>query len=105
MTAPATCSRATMKAPSPAMNKPSEAANAVIGADRKTAAALLPYEESLPVRLLEHVADLGDQPPMRILCGATIAIGLIGGNRRLAGAGLRMLAAHTLATLVKDAVK
>ncbi|HEX4739397.1 MAG TPA: phosphatase PAP2 family protein [Allosphingosinicella sp.] len=87
------------------MKKPSEAAAALVRADRKTAEAVLPYEESLPVRLLEHVADLGDQPPMRILCGAVIAIGLIGGDRRLAGAGLRMLAAHTLATLVKDAVK
>jgi membrane-associated phospholipid phosphatase len=42
---------------------------------------------------------------MRILCGSVIAVGLIGGDRRLAGAGLRMLAAHTLATVVKDAVK
>jgi len=87
------------------MKKPSEAAEAVVHADRKAAAAVLPFEESLPVRLLDHVADLGDQPPMRILCGSVIAVGLIGGNRRLAGAGLRMLAAHTLATLVKDAVK
>lgn len=87
------------------MPKPSEAARAVIRADREAAAALLPYEESLPVRLLEHVADLGDQPPMRVLCGSVIAVGLIAGNRRLAGAGLRMLAAHTLATVVKDAVK
>ena len=87
------------------MKKPSEAARALVRADRKAAEAALPYEESLPVRLLDHVADLGDQPPMRILCGSVIAIGLIGGDRRLAGAGLRMLAAHTLATWVKDAVK
>lgn len=87
------------------MPKPSEAAEAVVQADRKAASALLPYEKSLPVRLLEHVADLGDQPQMRILCGSVIAIGLIGGDRRLAGAGLRMLAAHTLATWAKDAVK
>ena len=84
------------------MQKPSEA---LVQADETAAEAVLPYEKSLPVRLLEHVADLGDQPPMRILCGSVIAVGLIGGDRRLAGAGLRMLAAHTLATLVKDAVK
>jgi membrane-associated phospholipid phosphatase len=87
------------------MPKPSDAARKVVRADRKTADAALPYEGSLPVRLLEHVADLGDQPPMRILCGSVIAVGLVAGDRRLAGAGLRMLAAHTLATLVKDAVK
>ena len=34
-----------------------------------TAKAVLPHEHSLPVRLLEHVADLGDQPQLRILCG------------------------------------
>ena len=92
------------------MKKPSEAGaskagRALLRADRKTAAAALRHEDSLPVRLLEHVADLGDQPPMRILCGSVIAVGLFGGNRRLAIAGVRMLAAHTLATLVKDAVK
>jgi membrane-associated phospholipid phosphatase len=87
------------------MTKPSEAAEALVRADRKTANAALPYEGSLPVRLLDHVADLGDQPPLRILCGSVIAVGLMAGDRRLARAGLRMLAAHTLATLVKDAVK
>ena len=44
-----------------------------------------PHRRSLPVRLLDHVADLGDQPPMRILCGAVIAAGLVGGDRKLAG--------------------
>jgi membrane-associated phospholipid phosphatase len=82
-----------------------EAADALLCADSKAAAALRPYRDSLPVRILEHVADLGDQPPMRILCGSVIAVGLVAGDRRLARAGLRMLAAHTLATLVKDAVK
>lgn len=77
----------------------------MVRADRKTAQAALPYEGSLPVRLLGHVADLGDQPPMRILCGSVIAVGLIGGDRRLARAGLAMLAAHSLATFVKDGVK
>jgi membrane-associated phospholipid phosphatase len=54
---------------------------------------------------LGRFASLGDQPPLRILCAAVIAAGLAGGDRRLARAGLRMLAAHTLATLAKDFVK
>jgi membrane-associated phospholipid phosphatase len=87
------------------MTKRSDPAGAMVRADRKTAQAALPYEGSLPVRLLGHVADLGDQPPMRILCGSVIAVGLIGGDRRLARAGLAMLAAHSLATFVKDGVK
>jgi membrane-associated phospholipid phosphatase len=87
------------------MPKPSEAARALLEADKAAARATLRHEHSLPVRLLEHVADLGDQPQMRIVCGATIAVGLIAGDRRLARTGLRMLAAHTLATLAKDFVK
>jgi membrane-associated phospholipid phosphatase len=74
-------------------------------ADAAVAEAALPHRTTLSVRLLEHVADLGDQPPMRTLCAATIATGLAGGDRRLLRAGLSMLAAHTLATLAKDFVK
>jgi membrane-associated phospholipid phosphatase len=87
------------------MSKTSDAAAALVDVDRLTARKTLPHEHSLPVRLLDHVADLGDQPQMRILCGSVIALGLIRGDRRLAGSGLKMLAAHTLATLAKDFVK
>jgi undecaprenyl-diphosphatase len=85
--------------------KPESAGKAILRADRKTARAMRPHEHSLPVRMLEHVADLGDQPPMRILCGAMILVGLVAGDRRLARAGLGMLAAHSLATVAKDFVK
>ena len=74
-------------------------------ADAAVADAALPHRSSLPVRLLDRFADLGDQPPLRILCGAVIAAGLAGGDRRLASAGLRMLAAHSLATFGKNVVK
>lgn len=87
------------------MAKAKRAAEALLDADAAAAEAARPLGDGLAVRLLEPVADLGDQPPMRILCGAVIAVGLIGGDRRLAGTGLRMLAAHTLATWGKDFVK
>ena len=54
---------------------------------------------------LGRFASLGDQPPLRTLCAAVIAAGLAGGDRRLARTGVRMLVAHTLATLAKDFVK
>lgn len=54
---------------------------------------------------LGRFASLGDQPPLRTLCAAVIAAGVAGNNRRLARAGVRMLVAHTLATLAKDFVK
>jgi undecaprenyl-diphosphatase len=87
------------------MPKLSDAGRALLEADRATADAVLPHEQSRAVQLLDRVADLGDQPQMRVLCGSVIAIGLLGGDRRLTRAGLRMLAAHTLATLAKDMVK
>ena len=87
------------------MAKARRARAAIERTDRKVAQAMLPHRQSLPVRMLEHVADLGDQPPMRILCGAVIAAGLAAGDRRLATTGFRMLAAHTIATLAKDFVK
>jgi membrane-associated phospholipid phosphatase len=78
---------------------------AILDLDSAAAEAARPYDGSFAVRALGAFAGLGDQPPMRILCGSVIAVGLIGGDRRLARAGLRMLAAHTLATLAKDFVK
>jgi membrane-associated phospholipid phosphatase len=84
---------------------PSEAGEALLDADAAVVAAVKPWEKSAAVRALEHVADLGDQPPMRILCGAVIAAGILLRDRRLAGTGVRMLAAHTVATLAKDFVK
>jgi membrane-associated phospholipid phosphatase len=82
-----------------------KAAETLLDADAAAAGAVLPHQETWPVRALGLVADLGDQPPMRVLCGAVIAAGLAGGDRRLAMTGVRMLAAHTLATLAKDFVK
>jgi undecaprenyl-diphosphatase len=55
--------------------------------------------------VLERLADLGDQPAMRVVCVATIAAGMLARDRRFVRAGLRMLAAHTLATWTKDFVK
>lgn len=74
----------------------------LLEADARTVEAVQPYKDN---KLLERLADMGDQPQLRVLCGATIALGLAGSDRRLVRAGLRMLAAHTLATLAKDFVK
>jgi membrane-associated phospholipid phosphatase len=87
------------------MTKRSEAAERVLAADRAAAEAMRRREGSPWRRALEPVADLGDQPQLRILCGSVIAVGLIGGDRRLVRTGVRMLAAHTLATFAKDFVK
>ena len=74
-------------------------------ADAAAAAAVRPFRETAPIRALSYFSKLGDQPPLRALCAAAVAAGLATRNRRLAGAGVRALASHTLATFVKDAVK
>jgi len=57
------------------------------------------------VRLAGKASELADQPPLRALTLGTIAVGLARGDGRLARAGARMFAAHTLATWMKDRVK
>ncbi len=82
-----------------------KASKAALAADEAAAEAALPYQGSPAIEALGRFASLGDQPPLRTLCAAVIAAGVAGGNRRLARAGVRMLVAHTLATLAKDFVK
>ncbi|MGZ8307582.1 MAG: phosphatase PAP2 family protein [Allosphingosinicella sp.] len=82
-----------------------KASKAVLAADEAAAEAALPYRGSPAMKALGRFASLGDQQPLRTLCAAVIAAGLAGGDRRLARAGVRMLVAHTLATLAKDFVK
>ena len=83
------------------MSKP-DAAGALLDADAAVVRAAQPFKDH---RLLETLADLGDQPQLRILCGAIVALGLARGDRRLAATGLKMLAAHSVATWTKDFVK
>lgn len=82
-----------------------KAVEAIEDADAAIADKVEPFGDTAPARAIAFVSKVGDQPPMRILCAATVAAGLITGNPRLAGAGVRMLAAHTIATAAKDFVK
>ena len=82
-----------------------ETAEALLDADQAVAEAVEPYAKSAGVRAAGWLSDLGDQPQMRILCGAVVAAGLVGRSKRLTRAGLRMIAAHTLATEAKNVVK
>jgi undecaprenyl-diphosphatase len=84
------------------MPKLDDAAEQLLEADAKAVEAAQPYQDN---KLLERLADLGDQPAMRVICVATLAAGVLARDRRFVRAGLRMLAAHTLATWTKDFVK
>lgn len=74
-------------------------------ADLKTAQVAGRWRNTRIVRALGTVSDLADQPPLYALCWATIAVGLVRGDRRLRNAGMRMLAAEWLATKAKSAIK
>ncbi|MBZ6378305.1 hypothetical protein B5C34_00515 [Pacificimonas flava] len=79
--------------------------------------ALLPSMDLEVARQAEEISDtpgmgmaaaaseLADQPPLIILSLLTALGGAAAGNRRLARTGIRMLAAHGLATLAKDLIK
>jgi len=73
--------------------------------DRRVSSKVNQKRDSWPMRLIGSASEIGDQPQMRALCAGTIAVALVRGDRRLAKTGLKMLAAHTLATWGKDGVK
>lgn len=73
--------------------------------DRKATHMLDARRRSWPVRLAGTISDVSDQPPMRLLCAATIVLGAVRRDRQLALAGARMLAAHTIATWGKNRIK
>ena len=74
-------------------------------ADLAAVDAAKPLSGTPPMKAVSFLSEAGDQPQMRILCGAVIAAGIAGGDRRLTKAGLRMLAAHSLATFAKNFIK
>lgn len=74
-------------------------------ADVAVAKAVAPVSRSPVMRALGTLSEVGDQPQMRILCAGVIGWGLYRGDARLAGAGLRMLVAHSVATGMKTLVK
>ena len=80
-------------------------AEALLEADAAAVEAVEPYRKTRGVKALAWLSELGDQPQMRVLCGAVIAAGLAGPSKRMTRAGIRMLAAHTLATTAKNLIK
>ena len=80
-------------------------ASAIEKADVAVAKAVAPLSQSLFVKALGTISEMGDQPQMRTLCAGVIAWGLYRRDRRLALAGVRMLAAHSVATGMKTLVK
>jgi undecaprenyl-diphosphatase len=73
--------------------------------DRRARKLFKPYRKSLPVKAIDAIGDIGDQNPLRLVCLGLFGLGLMRRDARMMRAGARMLLAHELATLAKDAVK
>lgn len=84
--------------PSPDVSIPEQA-------DIAVARAVAPYRDTPAVRGISRFAALGDQPPLTAVSAGMLGIGLLTGNRRLARAALRMMAANSLAVMAKNFVK
>ncbi|HEX8402405.1 MAG TPA: phosphatase PAP2 family protein [Allosphingosinicella sp.] len=82
-----------------------DGAQALEDADAAVAEAVLPIRHAPGMRFVGALSDIADQPQLRALSGGLVALGLLGRNRRLARAGLRMLISHELATAAKNAIK
>lgn len=57
------------------------------------------------VRFAGTLSEIADQPQLAAVCGLTILAGLLRRDARLAGTGMRMLAAHGLAAFAKGWIK
>ncbi|HVM38398.1 MAG TPA: phosphatase PAP2 family protein [Sphingomicrobium sp.] len=82
-----------------------KADNPIERGDIAVAEALTPVSEQPAVQLAGRAGELGDQPPLYMLSGGVIAAGLATGDARTLRAGARMLAAHAIATMIKNLLK
>ncbi len=85
-----------------AKRKARDIVDADIDAGREVARELIDHPV---VRVAGALSEVADQPPMVAINLATIVVGLIAKDAKLARTGVRMLAAHGLATLAKAVIK
>jgi membrane-associated phospholipid phosphatase len=77
----------------------------LISLDDRVHGVFEPYTGSAPIRGLDLVSKLGDQPQLRLIAGGLMMAGTLTGNARLVRAGARMMIAHEAATLAKGLIK
>jgi membrane-associated phospholipid phosphatase len=87
------------------MSKKKKAGRALLEVDRKAHQAVLPFQDTPPVKALAWLSELGDQPQMLTLSGSVLAWGAVRRDPRLMRAGGRMIASHLLATWIKNVIK
>ena len=81
------------------------ATDTVFRFDKRVRQAMLPRRQSLPVKAVDWVSKIGDQAQMRLVASGVMLAGVVRRDAKMFGAGVRMLAAHELATSAKVWVK
>src|SRR4051812_23674145 len=81
------------------------AGEALLDFDHRAHELCKPYVGTPRIRALDLFSKLGDQPELRTISAALIAVGTFTRNDRLVRAGARMIIAHEAATFAKDMMK
>lgn len=87
------------------MASPKRAAKRLHRADRRVAHQAGKAKDTPAMQVVATIAEVGDQPPLIAISGATLLFGLLTRRRDVTEAGARMLASHLLATAIKTVVK
>jgi len=77
----------------------------LIEIDDRAHTAFEPFSHTPPIKALNLLSKLGDQPELRLLSSALLVAGIFVRSDRMVRAGARMLIAHEAATFVKDRMK
>ena len=92
----------------PDQNDPTDPAAQTEGLERmdvEAAKAAARHRHHPLVKTLGEVSELADQVPLGTVCGLVIAGGMLSGRSDIARTGMRMMAAHVLANVVKRRIK
>ncbi len=85
--------------------KKKKAANAVAKADHEATHKAAEHRDTPLAKATGFLAEIGDQPQMIATAIGTAAVGLVLKRPEIVRGGVRMLAAHLVATAIKNAVK
>lgn len=87
------------------MGKKQDVIKQVEDADIEVSRTASAFKDTAPVRALDKIGKMSDQPPLFAFAAGIAIAGLIRGDARTLRTAARMAAAHWLGMVAKDAVK
>jgi membrane-associated phospholipid phosphatase len=85
--------------------KPEKLGKPLFKLDKKALRLFRPYRETPPIKVIDGIAKIADQPELRMLCAGLLVLGTARGDPRMIRAGARMLLAHEAANFAKNLIK